>query len=203
MGILRNPVSRLLAALLLTAWISLPAAAQRGAGQSKSQPGKNPPGAMRGMLGLPPFWLERLQEMSPAEQERFLSNNERFKFLPLARQKQIRERLRQWNNLPPEQRAALRQRQRVWEKMPPEQQRRVREEILPKWQQLPAERRQILLRRLSVLRSMEEAERAAKLYDDTFLTGLTPEEQDLLRELASLRTASPPDIPQDIPPPFE
>src|SRR5580704_6498338 len=51
----------------------------------------NPP--TRQMLDLPPKWIEQVQNMSPADQERFMANNERFRSLPPQRQEQIRRRL--------------------------------------------------------------------------------------------------------------
>ena len=54
--------------------------------------------------GLPPRWVERLQGMTPEEQEKFLSNNARFRSLPPEQQARIRQRLQNWNHLSPEQR---------------------------------------------------------------------------------------------------
>jgi predicted Fe-S protein YdhL (DUF1289 family) len=154
---------------------------------------------MRRALDLPPRWMQRLQEMAPGEQERFLNNNERFRSLPPERQAQIRRRLQQWNSLSPEQQRAVRQRERIWEQMTPEQRRRVREEILPQWQQLPLERRQAILRRLRALRDLNDSERTAKLNDPAFLTGLSPEDQTLLRQLSDLRVGLPSEPPQEPP----
>ncbi len=210
MGFARFQPAVFLVALLLAGAVTQPAQAQRGAGQGRGKgsprgntaarprdnAGKQTP---RPMLGVPPPWLERLQEMSPEEQERFLNNNERFKSLLPERQANIRERLRQWNALTPQQRAAVRERQGVWQQMTPEQRRYVREELLPKWQLLPPDRRQALLRRLHTLHNLSEAERDAKLNDETFMEGLSPEDRIMLRELARLRVGSAPQVPQDNP----
>jgi hypothetical protein len=75
-------------------------------------PNIRPPNGLQGRIAnLPPRWIEQLQAMGPAEQERFLSNNARFRSLPAQRQAQIRRRLRAWNNLPLDQRRALLERQ--------------------------------------------------------------------------------------------
>ena len=80
-----------------------------------------PPNALQGRIAdLPPQWIEQLQDMGPAEQERFLSNNARFRSLPAQRQVQIRRRLRAWNNLPLDQRQAVLERQQIWEQLPPD-----------------------------------------------------------------------------------
>lgn len=210
----RSQLAHALSALLLAGCMVGPALAQRGLGQVRGkghhaggengrQVGARPEAEkkqnrrMPGMLGVPPPWMERLREMSPEDQERFLSNNARFQALPPERQAQIRKRLQQWNSLTPEQRAEVRKREEVWRRMSPEQQRHVRDELLPKWQQLPPERRQAIRRHLAALRGLGDAGRAAKLNDPAFLNGLTPDEQVLLRELVNLRVGTPAEPPQD------
>ncbi len=161
---------------------------------------RNPQRDMRRALDLPPRWMQRLQEMPPQEQERFLNNNERFRSLPPERQAQIRRRLQQWNGLSLEQQRAVLDRERVWEQMTPEQRRRVREEILPQWRQLSPERRQAIMRRLRAVRDLNDSQRAAKLDDPAFLTGLSPADQALLRQLSDLRVGPPSESPQEPPP---
>jgi hypothetical protein len=146
----------------------------------------------RGMMGVPPKWVERLREMSPEEQERFMRNNAHFQNLPSDRQTQIRENLRRWNQLSPAERNAIRDRERVWEQMSPEQRTYVRNQLLPKWQQLPAERRQLLLDRLRTLRGLSPSQREARLNDEGFLRGLDPNERQILHDLNNLRGAPTP-----------
>ena len=152
------------------------------------------------MMGLPPPWVERLQEMTPEQQQKFLQNNARFRNLPPQQQAQIRQRLRMLNNLSPEQRQALIARERVWQEMTPEQQRYVRDTLLPEWRNLPPARRQILLRKLGALRFLSDTERAQKLTDENFLNGLSPDERDMLRELSNLRISGPEPPENDGPP---
>jgi len=148
--------------------------------------------APRQNADLPPRWVERLQEMTPAEQEKFLNNNERFRSLPPEQQARIRQRLQTWNNLPPAQRQTLMQRERVLEQMTAEQRRYVRQTLLPEWQNLPPARRQAVLGKLRDLRGLSESERAAKLNDESFLDGLAPDERQMLRDLSNLRVGPPP-----------
>ncbi len=146
-----------------------------------------PPSALDGRIAdLPPQWIEQLQEMSPAEQERFLSNNERFRSLPVQRQAQIRRRLRVWNGLRVEQQQALLERQQIWEQLPPNQRRQVRESLLPRWQTLPAVRRRVILAKLRELRGLDGALRRSKLNDESFLENLNADERQMLRELSNL-----------------
>ncbi len=198
---------RLLALALLAGCVSLAAHAQ-GQGKNKKQQrreearenrraAENQKNALkenkeeRQLMGVPAPWMERLQRMTPAEQERFFNNNERFRNLPPERQAQIRRRLDQWNRLTPEQRQAMVDRERVWQQLTPEQQRHVREEVLPRWQQLPPDRRQPILRRLHALQNLSESEREAKLNDEAFMRGLNPEDRSMLRDLAHLRVGLP------------
>jgi hypothetical protein len=155
----------------------------------KAQPNKGGNGKpnARAMAGLPPKWVEKLQQMPPGERERFLENNERFKSLPPERQQQIRRRLQQYDRLPPEQQNQMTHRAQVFESMTPAQRAHVRNDLLPKWQQLPQDRRQVIKNRLQALSSMPEAQRQQLLNDPKFMQGLSPNEQDLLRNLNALR----------------
>jgi hypothetical protein len=217
MGDRRLHVARSLALLLVVGaatpavWPQPGAGQGKGKGQHASAEGKRNPaprenrGAKREqrethrMMALPSGWMERVQEMSPPEQERFLSNNERFKSLPPERQAQIRKRLEQWNSLSPEQRAAVRQREKVWRQMTPEQKQYVREQLLPKWEKLSPDRRKVVLEKLASLRGLNDTDRNAKLNDEAFLQGLHPDEWTMLRGLSNLRVGSPPEPSQDNP----
>jgi hypothetical protein len=135
---------------------------------------------------LPPGWMEQLQELTPAEQERFLLNNARFRRLSPQQKTVIRRRLLAWNNLSDEQREALLERQQIWEQMPLEQRHRVRESLLPQWQRLPFQSRQRVLGKLRQLRGLDQLERDAKLRDEQFLKDINTRDRQLLRELSSL-----------------
>jgi hypothetical protein len=159
----------------------------------EGSPQERAPGGKLGpRSNLPPRWIERLQDMTPAEQEKFLSNNARFRSLPPQRQAQIRQRLQTWNNLSPEQRQTLMQRERVLEQMTPEQRQYVRQTLLPQWQSLPPARRQVVLGKLRDLHDLSDSERAAKLNDESFMNGLSPDERQILRGLSSLKVGPPP-----------
>lgn len=157
------------------------------------------PGAMkqgqpnlRGMAGLPPKWVENLQQMTPEQQERFMRNNARFQNLPPERQQQIRNRLQQWNRLTPEQRNALQQREHVLESLSPAQRAYIRNQLLPKWRALPPERRQVLVGRLRAMQGMDDQQREDLLNDPKFMQGLSPDEQNVLRGLNTLRNPPTP-----------
>jgi hypothetical protein len=145
----------------------------------------------RAMEGLPGKWVEKLHNMSPEEQQRFLENNEEFNHLPPARQEQIRNNLERWNRLTPEQRQQAEESWKALERMTPEQRSYVRNTLWPKWQALPQPRRQIINQHLAMLRNMSPTTQQAALSDPKFVAGLSPDEQSMLRELNSLRSPPP------------
>ena len=171
--------------------------AERQAQKHEQQQAARPfaPGGV-GRAQVPPRWIERLQEMPPDQQQRFMQNNQHFRNLPPERQAQIRQNLERWNRLTPAQQQELRERRERLERLSPEDRHRLNEEILPRWQQLPADRRQAIRRRLNALSPLNEKDREAKLKDEQFLNGLNPEDRDLLRNLATLRLGPPPDHPE-------
>lgn len=183
------------AVLLLLGFAAEPASAQMGwrmraAAQRRPNAAGKP--NLRGMEGLPPKWVEKLQDMPPAEQERFLENNERFRNLPPQRQEQIRRNLARWNNLTPEQKQTARSAEEALERMSPEQRAYVRNTLLPKWQALPMARRQAIRQHLAILNRMSPSTQQAALNDPKFMQGLSPDEQEMLRALNSLRNPSAP-----------
>ncbi|HEY4740970.1 MAG TPA: DUF3106 domain-containing protein [Candidatus Acidoferrales bacterium] len=154
-------------------------------------PAQGQPNA-RSMAGLPPKWVDQLRDLSPEEQHRFMQNNARFKSLPPDRQAQIRQNLEKWNQLTPEQRNEFRRREEVFGQMTPDQKQYVRDNLLPRWQALSPERRQLILGRQRVLNNMPPATREAKLNDPEFMRGLSPDEQQTLRDLNTFRNPPPP-----------
>jgi uncharacterized protein DUF3106 len=191
--------------VFLAASLAQPAIAQRGFGMQRVQqrqrgrhPFPPPPKAeknqkpqgrpnARGMMGLPPKWVENLRNMSPEEQARFMQNDARFRNLPPERQEQIRTNLARWNQLTPQQRDALRTRAQIFNRLTPEEREEVQRDLLPRWQKLPQERRELIQGRLRELGGMTPDERQQKLNDPEFMQGLDSNEQDLLRKLSDLR----------------
>jgi Protein of unknown function (DUF3106) len=155
-------------------------------------PKAQPPGGGRALAGLPPKWVERLREVPPEEQERFLENNQQFHSLPPWRQTQIRRNLENWNRLSTAERNAIRGRERIWEQMSPEQRQFVKNVLLPQWQQMPPQRKQLINGRLRTLQGMSPPERQAALDDPRFMQGLSLDEQSVLRNLNSLRNPPAP-----------
>jgi hypothetical protein len=148
---------------------------------------KQPLPQERRMLDMPPEWTERLQGMTPEQQEKFLNNNARFRNLPPQQQAQIRQRLQAFNRLTPDQQQEVMRNDRVWQQMTPAQQRYVRQTLLPAWRNMPPPRRQAVLAKLRDLRGLSDSERAARLNDEAFLGGLDPDQRQMVRDLSNLR----------------
>jgi len=140
---------------------------------------------------LPAGAEQRLRDMSPQEQERFLQNNQRFQSLPPERQAQIRRNLQKWNNLSPAEKDRLSHAGDRWEQMTPQQRDLYQNHILPKWQQMSPDRRQLINGRLHTLQAMPPAAQERALNDPRFMQGLSPDEQGVLRNLVSLRNPNP------------
>lgn len=140
---------------------------------------------------LPAGAEQRLRDMSPQEQERFLQNNQRFQSLPPERQAQIRRNLQKWNNLSPAEKDRLSHVDNRWEQMTPQQRDLYQNHILPKWQQMSPDRRQLINGRLHTLQAMPPAAQERALNDPRFMQGLSPDEQGVLRNLVSLRNPNP------------
>ena len=63
----------------------------------------------------------------------------------------------------------------------------VRDTLLPHWQRTPPARRQVILGKLRQLRGLDEAQRTARLNNETFLGGMNPQDRQMLRDLSNLR----------------
>jgi hypothetical protein len=186
-NIFRRSVTTTVGTLVATLLLASAAVAQESAGRrALPPPAVLPPALQDEAADLPSGWVEQLQEMRPAEQERFLRNSLRFRSLPAEEQALIRRRLRIWNGLSLNQRQALLDRQQIWEQLPQQQRRQVRESLLPRWQSLPAPSRRVILGKLRELRGLNGAQRDARLSDESFLSSMNAEEREMLRDLSSL-----------------
>jgi hypothetical protein len=150
-------------------------------------PARGPVGGHPNNPGMPPKWMQRLQQMPPDQQQRFLENNHRFQSLPPQEQALVRDRLKLWNTLTPQQRAALMQREQIWQRMTPDQRREVTQVILPEWRQLPPQRHQVLIQKLQQLQGLSDSDRKKQLKDPAFTQDLSPEDRNLLEEMSKLK----------------
>lgn len=160
-------------------------------GTANNKEGNNNEGNLHQLTGLPPKFIENLREMSPEQQERFLSNNQRFQNMNPQQQARIRENLKDWNNRTPQERMLLREREKVWEQMTPDERQFVSQGL----RNLPPGRRIVVMRHLNQLNGLTDEEREAKLADPTFNKNLTPQERQLMPYLSRLRVGAMPEPP--------
>jgi Protein of unknown function (DUF3106) len=118
---------------------------------------------------------DRWRNMSPADRQRALQNEERLR------------------NMSPSQQQVLRDRAQVWNRMTPEQRDHVRNDVLPRWRQMPPDRKQAIRNRLRVLQNMPESARNQRLNDPNFTRGMSEEDKSTLRDLSHLHVGGAPE----------
>ena len=111
------------------------------------------------MIPLPAPAVERFLQMSPADQERALSQ------LAPERRQQLEERLRRLQQLPPDQMQRL-------------------QDVYPAFQNLRPVRQQAVRAEIQELRKTKAAFRKERLNDDA--RDFSPEEMDILRRVAGI-----------------
>jgi Protein of unknown function (DUF3106) len=162
------------------------AARKQAAEQRRSEAGGQKPLNERAAVGLPPKFVEKLRDMPPEEQERFMQNNEKFQSLPPLRQAQIRQNLQKWNALPAEQKERIRATEAMLENATPEQREHFQNYVVPKLEQMPPMRRARVINHWRRLQSLTPAEQQAALRDPGFMGNLSPDEQSVVRDLNSM-----------------
>ncbi|GEM_PF-2141539 len=128
-------------------------------------------------MANPSAIVQQLIRMTPEQRERAIEK------LPLERQAQIRENLRRFDRLP---KAEQERRLRVVEmfaQLPPEKQDLVRRQIQA-FNHLPDDRRRLVSAAFQRLRRMPESERQTRLESQAFRNRFTPEEQQIIADLA-------------------
>jgi len=141
---------------------------------------QRPPGPFRPKKAASPQarkQLDRLNKMTPAERNRFLST------LPPERRKLAEKRIEEYNKLTPQQREKLADRVENFQSLPPERQNQVRR-LMRQFNDLPVDRKPLLRRELVDLRELSEEDRRARINSDEFRNKFTPKEQELLSGLS-------------------
>jgi hypothetical protein len=148
--------------------------------------------ARRNLNGLPSNWVERLHGMAPEQQERFLRNNARFQSLPPERQAQIRRNLQRFNQLTPEQQQKMIQGWNVIKQMTPEQRQYLNNTVAPRWKAMAPDRQRVVWQHFKSLDGLTPEQREARLNDPHFTEGMSPDEQQMVRDLDLLRPSAAP-----------
>ncbi|MGA2132139.1 MAG: DUF3106 domain-containing protein [Bryobacteraceae bacterium] len=121
--------------------------------------------------------LDRWFRMSPEERERELAK------LPAERARLIRQQLRRYSEMSPEEKAKLRERYRTFTQLPPNLRQLVRER-LEEFRELPPARQAVVHRQVVELRALPEDQRAARLDSDEMRAHFSPEERQIIQDLA-------------------
>ncbi len=103
--------------------------------------------------------------------------------MPQERRERIQRQLERYQSLSPEQRQQLRRQYEWFRELPPERQAAARR-LAQQFAQLPVERRRELRQEVQRLRRMDDAGRARRLDSEAFRSQYSPEERQMLRELA-------------------
>jgi hypothetical protein len=122
--------------------------------------------------------VQRFLQMTPEEQERFME-----KANP-QQQERLREAIERYKALSPAQRDWLFRQYQILNSLPPAKQALISREIAYFNNKLPDERRGTVGEELVKLHRMTEGDRAARLASEDFKTKYSPEEQELLSNLA-------------------
>jgi hypothetical protein len=141
-------------------------------------------------------WMERHNNLPPAEQQKALENEPGFKDLPPQTQQQLRNSLNRLNNMSPEQRRRALARTEAMEHLNPQQRSQVRD-ALGQLGSLPMDRRRLVARAFRDLREMPEPQRQAILNSDRFKSQFSDQERGTLSNLLSVEPYLPVQRPSD------
>ncbi|HEX7158350.1 MAG TPA: DUF3106 domain-containing protein [Edaphobacter sp.] len=141
-------------------------------------------------------WMERHNNLPPAEQQKALESEPGFKDLPQETQQRMRDSLNRLNNMSPEQRRRALARTEAMEHLTPQQRSQVRG-ALGQLGSLPMDRRRLVARAFRDLREMPEPQRQAILSSDRFKSQFSDQERGTLSNLLSVEPYLPVQKPSD------
>lgn len=145
--------------------------------KAAGEPGGGTPKVPNPKLGNPGSIVQQLFRMSPEDRERAMEK------LPPQQQERLRTQLEKLDKAPPAQRALMLRMANALAGLPPEKQIVVVRE-LNTLNNLPQERRQIIIPEVNRLRRMPEDRRMARIMSDDFRNTYTPEEQQMMIDIA-------------------
>jgi Protein of unknown function (DUF3106) len=165
--------------------------AERQAQREAAQKQRKGQAGERGLVGLPPKFVEKLRDMTPEEREHFMQNNQAFQNLSPERKQQVINNLQKWDAMPPEQQTRIRATERMLEQATPEQREHFQNDIVPKLEQMQPQRRQRVIGHWRRLQLMSPEEQQAALHNPAFWGNLSPDEQSIVRDLNSMGNPPP------------
>lgn len=135
-------------------------------------------------------WMERHNNLSPAEQQKALENEPGFRDLSPDAQQRVRDSLTKLNNMSPEQRRRMVARTEAMEHLTPQQRTQVRG-ALGQLGSLPEDRRRMVARAFRDLREMPEPQRQAIMNSDRFRSQFSDQERGTLNNLLAVEPYIP------------
>lgn len=134
-------------------------------------------------------WLREHKDLPLEQQEKLLESDPHFRQLAPDRQAALKDRLRKFNSLPPQQRERALQRMQIMAKLTPDQRKQIRE-ANQQLETLPPQRRVMVHASLRKLRQMPPAQREQELQSPEFRNTFSDQEQNIIRQLASIEVPS-------------
>jgi len=160
----------------------------------RSRPKIQRPAANRGNR---PDAIEQLLRMNSAQRRHFFENNQGFKRMPLARQREVHRRIAEFDALPERQKQFRLERYQLFRDLRADKQTQARR-VYQFWGRLPAPRRHLLMKDVEALRGMNDDERRSYAVENGLATKYSQQELRVMRELVALKSA-PTDAHVDAP----
>ncbi len=135
-------------------------------------------------------WLNRHQNLTPADQQKALEQEPGFSKLPIQTQQRMQERLRQLNAMSPEQRQRRLQDVETMERLTPQQRTQVAA-ATHDWGALPQDRRRMVGRAFRDLRDMPPGQRQEMLNSQRYRSEFSAQERGVLRNLLNVEPYLP------------
>ncbi len=139
--------------------------------------------------GNQPDAIEQLLRMNSAQRARFFENNQRFKRMPAARQREVHRRIEEFDALPERQKQLRLERYQLFRNLPADKQTQARR-VYRFWSQLPASRRKSLLTDIEALRGLSADEQKSYAADNELTARHSQQELRIMRELVSLTSGA-------------
>lgn len=125
--------------------------------------------------------LDQFRKMSPEQRQKAMEN------LPPERRRAIQERMEKYNQLPPEERERLEGRVQDFRQWSPERQQMARR-VIQRVNQVPPERRHMIREEFQSWHDLSNGDVRARMNSDEFRNKYSAQEQDILREMAKLKS---------------
>jgi hypothetical protein len=136
-------------------------------------------------------WLNRHQNLTPAQREDALRHEPGFNHLPQERQQRYINQMHSLNSLPPQERQRTLQRNEIFEHMSPEQKAGVRG-ASQAFHQMPPDRQGQMRRAFQDLRGVPPEQRQSILNSARFQQQFSPQERTVLGNLLAVEPYQPP-----------